>query len=228
MKLRLPAKYLDLKLRHLQVFETTDDPIERVKAVTGFPADTLRKMPHAVIIKADEHLRRLEKQEMSTHLKVIELDGVEYGFVPDWEEFTTGEWIDMEGYTKNFWPNAHKAMSLLYRPIKQRVGDSYTIEPYTAKEDARPFLDLPAPVVAGALLFFWNSEQELWSDLQSSLIQKAKEVMSFQQSGVGTPSSTTWRERIYSRWTRSRRSASAMPSHISPTSRTSPSSVSSK
>ena len=228
MKLRLPAKYLDLKLRHLQVFETTDDPIERVKAVTGFPVDTLRKMPHAVIIKADEHLRRLEKQEVSTHLKVIELDGVEYGFVPDWEEFTTGEWIDMEGYTKNFWPNAHKAMSLLYRPIKQRLGDSYTIEPYTAKEDARPFLDLPAPVVAGALLFFWNSEQELWSDLQSSLIQKAKEVMNLQRSGAGTPSSTTWRERISSRWTRSRRSASATPSHTSHTSRTSPSSVSSK
>jgi hypothetical protein len=228
MKLRLPAKYLDLKLRHLQVFETTDDPIERVKAVTGFPADTLRKMPHAVIIKADEHLRRLEKQEVSTHLKVIELDGVEYGFVPDWEEFTTGEWIDMEGYTKNFWPNAHKAMSLLYRPIERKMGDVYTIKPYTAKEDPKPFLDMPAPLVAGALLFFWSTELELLNALASSLIRKTREAMNLAQSGDGIPSSTTWRERIFSRWTRSRRSASATPSHISPTSRTSPSSVSSK
>ena len=33
MELRLPANYSDLTLRHLQVLETTDDPIKRVQAV---------------------------------------------------------------------------------------------------------------------------------------------------------------------------------------------------
>lgn len=220
MKLRLPAKYLDLKLKHLQVLETTDDPIKRVASVTEMPVDILRKMPHAVIIKADQHIHHLQRQEQATHIKTMKLDGVEYGFIPDWEEFSTGEWIDMEGYTKDFWANAHKAMSLLYRPIERKIGDAYTIAPYTAKEDATPFLNVPAPVVAGALLFFWSSEQQLWSDLQSSLIEKAKAVMSLQRNGVGTQSSTTWRERIFSRWMRLQKSASDTPLPISPTSKT--------
>ena len=51
----------------------------------------------------------------------------------------------METYTKDFWQTPHKAMSILYRPLTRKWGDAYTIEPYTAKEDADAFLDMPAP-----------------------------------------------------------------------------------
>ena len=39
MKLRLPASYEDLTLRHLMTLETTEDPIKRVQAVTGLSFD---------------------------------------------------------------------------------------------------------------------------------------------------------------------------------------------
>ena len=225
MKLRLPANYLDLKLRHLQVLETTDDPIKRVSSVTGKSVDELRSMPHPLIIEANNHITQLQKREEAVHLKTITLNGVEYGFVPDWEEFTLGEWVDMEQHTKDFWANAHKAMALLYRPIERKMGDVYTIKPYTAKEDPEPFLDMPAPLVAGALLFFWSTELELLNVLASSLIRKTREAMNLVQSGGGTPSSSNWRERMFSRWTKRRNSASATPLHTSPTLKTSPSSV---
>ena len=94
-------------------------------------------------------------------------------------------------------------MSILYRPLDRKWGDRYSIKPYTAKEDADVFLDMPAPLVAGALLFFWSTEKKLLNALRSSLIQKTQEVTSLLQSGVGTPSSTPWLVRTFLKWTRS-------------------------
>ena len=220
MKLRLPASFQDLTLRHLMTLETETDPVKRVQAVTGHSFAELRKMPHKLIVEANAHLDELQAKEIAQHKEIIELNGVEYGFVPDWDEFSAGEWIDMETYTEDFWKTPHKAMSILYRPIDRKWGDRYSIKAYTAKEDADVFLDMPAPLVAGALLFFWTTETKLLSALQSSLIQKTQEVTSLLQSGGGTPSSTPWLVKTFLKWTRSRNYPSATPSPTSPTSRT--------
>jgi len=200
--------------------ETETDPVKRVQAVTGHSFAELRKMPHKLIVEANAHLDTLQANEVAQHKEIIELNGVEYGFVPDWDEFSAGEWIDMETYTADFWKTPHKAMSILYRPLERKWGDRYSIKPYTAKEDADVFLDMPAPLVAGALLFFWSTEKKLLNALQSSLIQKTQEVTSLLQSGVGTPSSTPWLVRTFLKWTRSRSYPLATPLPTSPTSRT--------
>ena len=220
MKLRLPASFQDLTLRHLMTLETETDPVKRVQAVTGHSFAELRKMPHKLLVEANAHLDTLQANEVAQHKEIIELNGVEYGFVPDWDEFSAGEWIDMETYTADFWKTPHKAMSILYRPLERKWGDCYSIKPYTAKEDAEVFLDMPAPLVAGALLFFWSTEKKLLNALQSSLIQKTQEVTSLLQSGDGILSSTPWPVRTFLRWMRSRNYPLATPSPTSPTSRT--------
>lgn len=220
MKLRLPANYSDLTLKHLQVLETSTDPVARVQAVTGLTFAELRKMPHQLITKANAHIEQLMAGEISLHKRIITLDGVEYGFVPDWEDFSVGEWIDLETYTNDFWKTAPKAMSILYRPITRKWGDKYTVADYTAKEDPKPFEAMPAPMVAGALLFFWTTEHELLGNLKSSLLQTARAAMSLLTSGDGIPRSTPWLGRMFSRWTKYRASRLATSSPTSPTSRT--------
>lgn len=202
MQLSLPARFSDLKLRHLQVLELEQDPIRRVHGVTGIPVSELRKMPHPLVMGADDHLSKILTQEISTHKKVVTLKGVDYGFVPDWEKFTAGEWIDMELYCEDFWKTAHKAMSVLYRPIVRKYKDTYTIEPYTAEEDAEVFKDLPAPVVSGALLFFWTTETQLLNSLRRSLMEQNLRLLNLQTSGDGTqpftpsPTKTSWTSRL--------------------------------
>lgn len=216
MELRLPANYSDLTLRHLQVLETTEDPIKRVQVVTGKPFAELRKMPQALIVEASAHIDSLLAREVSKHERIITLNGVEYGFIPDWEAFSAGEWIDMETYTKDFWKTAHKAMSILYRPITQKWGDKYSIEKYTAKEDAEPFLEMPAPAVSGALLFFWTTEQELLSTLKYSLTEKALEVIHSIPNGSGIPRSFRWLVRMFSKSKQSPSSRWVTSSRTSP------------
>ena len=154
VKLSLPATFADLSLRDLQVLETSEDPMTCVGAVTGIDWDELREMPRALIQEGFNHLQALRKAETQRHLETFELHGTRYGFVPNWDEFTAGEWIDAEQLCEDFWKNAHKVMALLFRPVTRSVGDRYMIEAYTAKEDPTPFLDMPADQVAGALLFF--------------------------------------------------------------------------
>ena len=203
MQLRLPSKFSDLKLRHLQALHTEDDPIRRIDAVTGLGVSKLREMPMPLITEADRHLQSLLFTDVSKHRKVIELKGVRYGFIPDWESFTAGEWIDMELYTQDFWKTAHKAMSILYRPIEREFGDTYEVKPYTAKEDADVFKEMSAPLVSGALLFFWTSEKRLVSLMRQSLAEGVREVESLQRNGDGTQPSTSWLVRTFYKWTQS-------------------------
>jgi hypothetical protein len=203
MELRLPAKFSDLKLRHLQALETETDPIRRIDAVTGLGVSKLREMPQPLIMKADEHLTELLKKEVTNFKETFDLKGTTYGFIPNWEEFTAGEWIDMEVYTQDFWKTAHKAMSVLYRPVDRKWGDRYSIEKYTAKEDADVFKDMPAPLVAGALLFFWTTERKLLSTIRKSLASQAVALLNLGRSGAGTSRSIPWLTRTYFRWKQS-------------------------
>jgi|TARA_Y100000289_G_scaffold22439_1_gene21864 hypothetical protein len=198
VKLSLPATFADLTLRHLQVLETSDDPMTCVGAVTGTDWDELREMPRALIQEAYNHLQTLRKAETQRHLETFELNGTRYGFIPNWDEFTAGEWIDAEQLCGDFWKNAHKVMALLFRPVTREWGKRYEIEPYTAKENAEAFLDMPADQVAGALLFFSTTKNALLSTLQSSLIQAATKVATTSgRSGGGTLSSTLSRVRTF-------------------------------
>ena len=198
VKLSLPATFADLTLRHLQVLETSDDPMTCVGAVTGTDWDELREMPRALIQEAYNHLQTLRKAETQRHLETFELNGTRYGFIPNWDEFTAGEWIDAEQLCGDFWKNAHKVMALLFRPVTREWGKRYEIEPYTAKENAEAFLDMPADQVAGALLFFSTTKNALLSTLQSSLIQAATKVATTSgRSGGGTLSSTLSRGRTF-------------------------------
>jgi hypothetical protein len=81
------------------------------------------------------------------------LHGQDYGFIPDLDRMTAGEWVDMETY--GFDPeNLHKLMSILYRPVIETKGEKYLIASYTGNEDSEAMKDTPANIIIGVLLFF--------------------------------------------------------------------------
>ena len=201
MKLELPKHFADLSLRGLQTLQTSKDPIDCISAVTGMSKTSIRKMPHPLVNGGWMHLEGLLQKETQRHLETFTLNGVKYGFIPNWDEFTIGEWIDLEAHCSDFWANAHKIMAVLFRPVVKEWRDKYTIEEYTAKEDSSLFLEMPADQVAGALLFFSSTRNELLTTLRSSLIHRVGTGVSLLKSGDGTLSSMTWQEKIYWRWT---------------------------
>jgi hypothetical protein len=215
MELKLPHRWSDLSLGELQVMMTSENPLERVSACSGKSVAQLRKMPQKLLEAAGEHIDNLLTQETARFEKVLEMDGKRFGFIPDWDAFTAGEWIDLEGYMDDFWKNAHKVMAILFREVTYEVGESYEIKKYTAKEDASSFEEMPADLVSGTLLFFWTTRNELLHSIQSSLLRVAEEATRLAKNGDGITSSTPSQEKTSSRWTRLRRYLSKLFSNTS-------------
>ena len=205
MELKLPHRWSDLSLGELQVMMTSENPLERVSACSGKSVAQLRKMPQKLLEAAGEHIDNLLTQETARFEKVLEIDGKRLGFIPDWDAFTAGEWIDLETYLEDFWKNAHKVMAILYREVTYELGESYEIKKYTAKEDASTFEEMPADLVSGTLLFFWTTRNELLHSIQSSLLRVAEEATRLAKSGDGITSYTPSQAKTSSRWTRLRR-----------------------
>jgi hypothetical protein len=206
MELRLPHKWSDLTLAELQVIMTSENPLERISVCTGKSVDQLRTLPQKLIEAATEHLNGLMNQETARFEKVVQMDGKRFGFIPDWDAFTAGEWIDLETYLEDFWKNAHKVMSVLFREVTYEIGDKYEIKKYTAKEDASIFEEMPADLVSGTLLFFWTTRNKLLHDMKSSLLEVAAEAIRSAKNGDGITSSTPSQAKTSSRWTRLLRS----------------------
>ena len=221
MTFKVPLKYADLTLGQLMTLQTEEDRFKRVASCADITIEELRTAPMSDVIKADEHLKRIADEETGRHLKVIELNGQQYGFIPNWQEFSLGEWIDIEEYSGDFWNNAHKIMSILYRPLLRRQGDAHTIEKYTSKEDSEVFRQLPADLFGGCILFFLSSKRTLLRTMKSSLLRTAESLTNSALNGDGIPASTLLQGKTSNVWKRLQRRVSALfsrTSHISKTS----------
>jgi hypothetical protein len=215
MELRLPHRWSDLTLGELQVMMTSENQLERISICTGQSVEKLRTMPQKLIEAAGAHIDQLLTQETARFEKVVQMDGKRFGFIPDWDAFTAGEWIDLENYLEDFWKNAHKVMAVLFREVTYELGEKYEVKKYTAKEDASIFEEMPADLVSGTLLFFWTTRNELLLDMKSSLLEVAEAAIRSARSGAGITSSTPSQEKTSSRWTRLRNSLFKSSSNIS-------------
>ena len=215
MELRLPHRWSDLTLGELQVMMTSENQLERISICTGQSVEKLRTMPQKLIEAAGAHIDQLLTQETARFEKVVEIGGKRFGFVPDWDAFTAGEWIDLENYLEDFWKNAHKVMSVLFREVTYELGDKYEVKKYTAKEDASIFEEMPADLVSGTLLFFWTTRNELLLDMKFSLLEVAEAAIQSAKNGDGITSSTPSQVKTSSKWTRLRNSLFKSSSNIS-------------
>jgi hypothetical protein len=102
------------------------------------------------------------------------LGGVEFGFVPQLDNLTFGEFIDIENNISD-WDTMYKAMAVLYRPVALKSKGKYTIEDYTGDNYHDAMKVMPASIVLGSLRFFFLLEQHLLeATLASSLATETK------------------------------------------------------
>ena len=117
----------------------------------------------------------------------FKMNGVEYGFIPDLDDMSLGEYIDLDTYLGD-WENIHRAMAVLYRPIKNKSGNRYNIKDYDGKgfEDMK---DMPLDAVLSSIVFFYNLGIELSKAMMNYLDTTEEEALTeylnSQQNGVG-------------------------------------------
>ena len=78
-----------------------------------------------------------------------------FGFIPDLEDMTYGEFIDLDTYIHDI-DNIEKAMAVLYRPIIKEHKEKYLIDEYKGDLFHEAMLNMPLSAVVSSVVFFWN------------------------------------------------------------------------
>ncbi len=168
----------------------TKEAKETIKALSTLPIKLVEEMSLSDVAAIFEKLSNLQIQGKLK--KVFEIDGIEYGFLPDLDEITLGEWADIEHYIKDgIDKNMHKIMAVLFRPVTSKEGKMYSVQAYKdGRERAEKFRKkMNAEQVQQSLVFFWNLGNELLTTLPLFLMEKMNKIqaeMNLAKSGAGS------------------------------------------
>ena len=141
-------------------------------------------------------------QETTPLIRHFSMNGVSFGFIPNLDKLSLGEYIDIERSITSH-ENLHKAMAVLFRPIKKQSGDKYQIVEYEGLDEyAEIMKSMPLGVALGARVFFWKLGKDLLNHILKSLEQEKKKGMTSQQvqaleeNGVGISQFTSLLEEM--------------------------------
>ena len=109
-----------------------------------------------------------------------------YGFIPKLEDMTFGEYVDLDTYIGDM-PNLHRAMGVLYRPIKLKDKEKYLIEDYKGEESEK-MKNMPMDAVLSSIIFFYNLGMDLSKAMLNFLNEEEMDLVQQQileESGDG-------------------------------------------
>ena len=169
------SQYANLmKVLESEEMNDIESIIRTLEALIGIESRILTKAPLKYLKEVYSELSILTSKQPSNYLKkVIEIEGIEYGMIPNFEDLTLGEFADLDNYLQDSWNNLDKIFAVLYRPIVERKGDKYIIEDYTLKDikDRRKIFSdrLSIDTAFGAMVFFYDIGSKLIENMVSSL-----------------------------------------------------------
>ncbi len=181
IEVSIPSTLKEVKLKDYQDFLLIENPSndDLLKCILNINTKELGKIKDKDVDYLINHINKLFEQEHK-YIPTFNLNGVAYGFVPNLDEITYGENKDVTSYI-NEWGNMHKAMAVLFRPIKQKQGHKYLIEEYEGSHKYSEVMkQMPLSVVLGAMVFFYNLTNELLNYIPNYL---EKEVAKEQTIG---------------------------------------------
>ena len=179
LEINEPTKMQDITLEQYQKFlkECTDESLSEEKIAIkmleifcGLPINNTLKLRMSDVFKVCEQINTAlnEKPPLISRWK---FDKLEFGFIPQLDDMTFGEYVDVDTYIVD-WENMHKAMAVLYRPVLQKYKGSYEIEEYKGDTYWDLMKQMPLNLVMGCMLFFWNLERDLVKVMRNSLNKK--------------------------------------------------------
>ena len=184
--LLIPNNRNEISLKQYQEFlkfqeEYTNDYFLQCKMIEIFcnlDAKTVRLLK---VADADRIMNILNSMftEEAVLIRRFTLDGIEYGLIPDFDDMSLGEYIDLDTHIGN-WDKILIAMNVLFRPIDKKIGEKYTIKEYdiTTKEKLK---EMPIDIVLGAVFFLYNLGMDLSRTMIIYLEEHQKDTSAHRQ-----------------------------------------------
>ena len=168
-----------LKLIDFETGSKTEEATETIAALSNIPKELVKELALSDVAVIMNRIAALQQKQDTKLKKIIEIDGIEYGFHPDLSAITLGEYADIETFIKNgMEKNMPEVMAVLFRPIKEKKNDIYVIDAYDGDIRLRTeeMKKMSAQQVQAALFFFYNLGKELSEILPLYLMEQLKET----------------------------------------------------
>ena len=168
-----------IKLIKLKDKSKSKEALETITALSDIPKKLLKQLEIKDIAVIMGKLAEMQQKENSSLKKIIKIEGKEYGFHPDLDSITLGEYAEIETFLKKgVEKHLPEVMAVLYRPIVEKENNIYSIEAYDGdiRIRAEQMKKMSAGQVESALRFFFALGKELLMILPSSLMERVKEM----------------------------------------------------
>lgn len=202
LELTIPTDLNEITLGQYQQFvkvkdKTTDNEMMAEKMIQIFCDIELKEIINIKFTEVQKLVAHFNKlfSETPKFTPTFKIKDLEFGFIPDLQNISFGEYVDLEENLKS-WETYHKAMAVMYRPIKLKVKDSYELIEYTGTSEYSDLMKFaPLGVVLSSSVFFWTLGSELLTTtiayLESEILTnpKALEILAkehnFKNNGDG-------------------------------------------
>ena len=184
IKLTVPTELSEIRLSQYQKYHKIQEDnkdenflaTKMIEIFCGIPNEESFRMKLRDVTKVTSILIGLFNKQPKLKNRFM-MNGIEYGFIPNLDDMSLGEYVDLDTYISS-WDNMHKAMAVLYRPISASFGSKYTIEEYDGVGQEK-MKDMPLDVVFGSMIFFYRLGIDL-SQVMMSYFQDKKQIPSRQ------------------------------------------------
>ena len=161
LNITIPTSLEDITLRQYKKFlklqeKVTDERLLNAKMIEIFCGIKFEQVMLLKLSDSQEIIDLLLKifESKPSLVSKFKLNGIEYGFHPELDDLTLGEYIDLDTFIGD-WDNMEKAMNVLYRPVLVKMKDKYSIDSYVLENDVF-LLDMPMDAVMSSIFFLWN------------------------------------------------------------------------
>jgi hypothetical protein len=161
INIEIPTKLSDITLGQYKRFlniqkQTEESHFLNAKAIEIFCDIELKNVMRLKMSDFDKITNKINSlfEQKPKLVQRFKIDSVEYGFHPQLDELTLGEYIDVDTYIAD-WENMEKTMNVLYRPIENKLKDRYSIKEYNV-DTSDNLLAMPMDAVLSSIFFLWN------------------------------------------------------------------------
>jgi hypothetical protein len=168
LEINVPTTLNEIPLKSYQEFlkvqeGSNDEEFVAQKMIQIFCGIELKDIVKMKLTSLNELITHFTKlfSEKPKFQPTFKIGTQEFGFITNLEEITFGEYVDLENNLLK-WEDYHKAMAVMYRPIKMKFKDKYEIVDYTPMEEMHELMKFtPVDIAISSSVFFWNLGSEL-------------------------------------------------------------------
>lgn len=198
LKINVPESLADITLGQYKKYESILEANKDIENAERFLNLKMLEIFCNISYKEATSLKLIDYDYLVKHLHSVlsetpdlvirfTMGDSEFGFVNDLEEMTFGEYIDLDTNIHDI-KNIHKAMAVLYRPIKYKQGDKYVIDEYKGDLFHEAMFNMPMSAVVSSNVFFYNLGIDLSNVMMNSLDKEnltPQQLQDLEKSGGG-------------------------------------------